>query len=244
MLRWPFAGMSVFCALAVYGQSDVNQSAQHAIPSINVSPLRVELDSGEQSEQFRVSNDSDSPLNVQIRIFSWSQSAFADQYAPTGNILISPSITRIAPRRTQVFRLIRGSNVAIPGEARYRIIVDQLPDRSAAVPKQSQTRLRFSVPLFVGRDEAGPANIQWKIAGKQLLISNSGGQTAKIAGAVLTTAKGEQIAVRAKGSGYILGQSQISWDLDRVMACENGEVKITALVDRKQIDAVPTTACP
>lgn len=248
MLRWPSAIIGAFCAVAVYGQQGVNQSAatqnQASAPAINITPLRVEMDDAELSEQMQVRNDSDEPLNVQLRIFSWYQADGTDQYAPSTEIIVSPSITRITARQTQNFRLVRLNGKKPVGETRYRVIIDQLPDMSATATNQSKTRLRFSVPLFVGRDVATAPQLEWKISGGRLNIVNRGGQTVKIGNVILVKPSGERTEIKGGGTRYVLGNSNVIWDIGTDIGCGSGPYKISAVVDQKAIDAIPSTSCP
>lgn len=248
MLRWPSAIIGAFCAAAAYGQQGVNQSAanqnQASAPAINITPLRVEMDDAELSEQMQVRNDSDEPLNVQLRIFSWYQADGTDQYAPSTEIIVSPSITRITARQTQNFRLVRLNSKKPVGETRYRIIIDQLPDMSATSTNQSKTRLRFSIPLFVGRDVPTAPQLEWKISGGRLNIVNRGGQTVKIGNAILVKPNGERTEIKGGGTRYVLGNSDVVWELGTDIGCSGGPYKISAVVDQKAIDAIPSTSCP
>lgn len=202
------------------------------------------MDSAEYSEQIQVGNNASKVLNVQLRIFVWSQADGNDHYAPSTEILVSPSITRIAPRRIQTFRLVRSKDIKSVGETRYRIVIDQLPDLTAAPPVQSQTRLQFSVPLFVGRDTATPPKLEWKLSGNHVLITNTGGKTVKISDAALVKQGGQRNAIKARGTRYVLGNSHVLWEMNERIDCTSAAYKITALVDKQTIDANPSTTCP
>lgn len=248
MLRWPSAIIGVFCAVAAYGQQGTNQNPSLQNPAstsaINITPLRVEMDSAEFSEQIQIRNESDEPLNLQLRIFGWLQIDGTDRYSLSSDINISPSITRISARQTQNFRMARAADKKNMGEMRYRIIIDQLPNLSAATTSQSKTRLRFSVPLFVGRDTATEQELEWKISGRQLNIVNKGGKTAKIDSLMLVKRDGAQIEIKGDGTRYVLGGSDVLWNIDADTRCDGGPLRITALVDQKIVNAIPSTNCP
>jgi fimbrial chaperone protein len=247
MLRWPLAIIGAFCAVAVYGQQSGNQDTgaiSDSVPAINITPLRVELPSKTQSQQMQVRNDADEPISVQIRIFSWSQPDGIDQYAPSTDVVVSPSITRIAPHQTQVLRLLRSGDATGQGEARFRIIIDQLPGPKSGDARQSQTRLRFSVPLFVGRDTATPAKLQWALIGRTLRIANDGGKTAKISALSIIKPDGARAPLPGNGPRYVLGGSYVLWNLNSDYGCGAEPLKIAAMVDQQTIDATPTQSCP
>lgn len=247
MLRWLSAIIVAICAVEAYAQQGVNQEPalqiQAVAYAINITPLRVEMDNAEFFEQVQIRNDSDELLNVQLRIFKWSQAGGTDQYAASSDILISPSITRIATHQTQNFRLLRANDKKTAGETRYRIIVDQLPNLTAISANQTQTRLRFSVPLFVNSDTATAPDLEWKISGQQLNIINKGGKTVKIGNVILINSSGERIDIKASGTRYVLGGSDVVWEMGADIRCDAGPLKIDAVVDQQIIYATPSTYC-
>lgn len=207
---------------------------------LNIAPLRLELDAAKTGATVMLTNTSKRPLAVQTRLFAWAQEAGEDRYAPSTALTVSPSIIAIAPGATQIVRVLR-LGAASPGEKRFRLAVDQLPDPALAKSGEAEARLRFTLPVFIDRDKAEPAVLTWRIAGGQLQLSNSGGRTAKVMAVVVKSAGGTALAVERNSLRYVHGQSTISWGLGTV--CPAGPLGVSALVDGQTANAQVSPSC-
>ncbi|MFM5885438.1 MAG: molecular chaperone [Novosphingobium sp.] len=207
---------------------------------LNIAPLRLELDAVKTGATVMLTNTSARPLAVQTRLFAWSQDAGEDRFAPSSALTVSPSIITIAPGTTQIVRVLR-LGAASPGEKRFRLAVDQLPDPTLAQSGEAEARLRFTLPVFVDRDKAEPSVLAWRIAGTRLELTNSGGQTARIMSVALKTAGGTPVPLERNSLRYVLGQSTISWGL--AAACVATPVIITAVVDGQTANVQVSPSC-
>lgn len=207
---------------------------------LSIAPLRVEIEGTEAGATVRLTNASGHPLPVQSRLFAWTQDRGEDVYAPSSELVVSPSITSIPPGQTQVVRILR-KGPATPGEKRFRLAVDQLPDPALARPGQALTRIRFTLPVFVDRDKAQPANFGWRVAADRLELVNSGGTTARVLDLQVKTADGRDVPVERNALRYILGNSTITWPLGN--GCSLGPVRVTAQIDGQAVDGVAASAC-
>lgn len=206
-------------------------------PSLTVSPLRFELDKSGAGQTLRLINTGSIPVVVQMRLFAWDQTTSEDTFTPSRAVTISPAIATVPAGQTQVVRLVRTAPPS-PGEKRYRLTVDQLPD-----PKQDQvsaaaTRIRFVLPLFVDRDQAPAAQLAWRLAAGRLELSNTGGQSARIASLRVTTPNGGALPLDGSaGLRYVLGGRTVAWKLP--YACGQGPVRVTADADGETVDVQP-----
>lgn len=207
---------------------------------LNIAPLRIELDGAKTGATVMLTNTSDRVLAVQSRLFAWSQEAGEDRFAPSTALTISPSIISIAPGTTQVVRLLR-TGAASPGEKRFRLAVDQLPDPELAKGGQAEARLRFTLPVFLDRDTAGPAQLGWKLYSDRLELTNAGDATARVLSVKVRTAAGSDVALARNSLRYVLGKSAITWNLTG--GCALGPVTISALVDGQQANAQVSPTC-
>lgn len=221
------------------------QPAAAAAPSadrgarLNIAPLRLEFEAAKTSATVMVTNTSGRPVAVQTRLFAWAQQDGEDVYAPSAALTVSPSIISIAPGATQIVRVLR-SGAASPGEKRFRLAVDQLPDPALAAGGEAEARLRFTLPLFMDRDKAQPAALSWRLAPGRLELANTGGQTVRIVGLELRSASGAAVPVERNSLRYVQGQSTISWGLTN--ACALGAISVTAMIDGQAVNAqVPPT---
>ena len=207
---------------------------------LNIAPLRLELDAVKTGATVMLTNTSARALAVQTRLFAWSQEAGEDRFAPSSALTVSPSIISIAPGATQIVRVLR-TGAASPGEKRFRLAVDQLPDPSLAQTGEAEARLRFTLPVFVDRDKAEPTVLAWRINGTRLELANSGGRTARIMTVALKTTSGTPVPLERNSLRYVLGQSTISWGL--ASACVTTPVTITAVIDGQTANAQVSPNC-
>lgn len=207
---------------------------------LNIAPLRIELDGAKTGATVMLTNTSDRVLAVQSRLFAWSQEAGEDRFAPSTALTISPSIISIAPGTTQVVRLLR-IGAASPGEKRFRLAVDQLPDPELAKGGQAEARLRFTLPVFLDRDTAAPAQLGWKLFGDRLELTNAGDATARVLSVTVKTAAGSNVTIARNSLRYVLGKSTIAWNL--AGGCALGPVTISAMVDGQQANAQVSPTC-
>jgi fimbrial chaperone protein len=205
-----------------------------------ISPLRIEIDDAARGATVMLTNTSERALPVQSRLFAWSQADGEDVYAPSSDLTISPSITSIPPGETQIVRVLR-NGAASPGEKRYRLVVDQLPDPSAARAGAAEARIRFTVPMFLDRTKSAPAQFDWRIGPNGLELANTGGATARVLQLEVKTASGASVPVERNALRYVLGASSIVWPVEN--ACSLGPVTVTASVDGRTVDAHPRSTC-
>ena len=205
-----------------------------------ISPLRIEIDDADRGATVMLTNTSERALPVQSRLFAWSQESGEDVYAASSDLTISPSIASIPPGETQIVRVLR-SGAASPGEKRYRLVVDQLPDPAAARAGAAEARIRFAVPMFLDRTKTAPAQLDWRIGANGIELTNTGGATARILQLDVKTANGTQVPVERNSLRYVLGNSTIAWPVEN--ACSLGPVTITVSIDGRTVDAQPRSTC-
>lgn len=207
---------------------------------LNIAPLRIEFGGNNQVATITLSNTSGRDVAVQSRLFAWSQANGEDQFAPSTALTISPSIISISPGATQTVRLLRSGSPS-PGEKRFRLAVDQLPDPASAQSGAAEARLRFTLPVFLDRDTAEPARLAWRLSDEGLALANEGGSTARVLAVEVKTASGRPVAVGRNSLRYVQGGATIAWPIEN--ACSLGPVTITAQVDGQTADGNATPAC-
>ncbi|MXO75440.1 fimbria/pilus periplasmic chaperone [Altererythrobacter aerius] len=220
-------------------------SAAHSAPSefgagLTITPLRIEIEDANRGATVMLTNSSQRALPVQTRLFAWSQAGGEDVYAPSSELTISPSITSIPPGETQIVRVLR-AGPAVPGEKRYRLIVDQLPDPALARAGEAEARIRFSVPVFLDRSKASPAQLDWRIGPGGLELTNAGGLTARIVQVEVKNVAGAIVPLERNSLRYVLGNSTIAWPMEN--ACAIGTVTVTASIDGGTVNAQPRSTC-
>ncbi|MCA1660997.1 MAG: fimbria/pilus periplasmic chaperone [Novosphingobium sp.] len=207
---------------------------------LNIAPLRFELDASKSAATLMLTNTSERPVPVQTRLFAWRQEGGEDRFEPSGELTISPSIIAIPPGATQIVRLLRTSAPS-PGEKRFRLAVDQLPDPTMAQSGQAEARLRFTIPVFFDRDKAAPAQLSWRVGPDRVELANSGGATSRIVAIEVKTAAGQPVPVERNSLRYVQGGSAIAWPLTK--GCALGPVTITAQVDGQTAHVQASPGC-
>jgi fimbrial chaperone protein len=207
---------------------------------LNIAPLRLELDATHPGATLRLTNTSARPLPVQTRLFAWTQDGGEDSYAPSTELTISPSIIAIAPGQTQIVRVLR-SGPASAGEKHFRLAVDQLPDPRLAKSGVAEARLRFTIPVFLDRDKAPPAQLTWRMTGGRIEVANAGGLTARILEIQAKTSAGRALRLDRNTVRYVLGGSTIGWPVAE--GCAAGPVTIVAQIDGQTVNAQVAPSC-
>lgn len=222
--------------LAAQDAPEAEVVADRLTPELSVSPLRFEFDKTGAGQTLRLVNTGQVPLVVQSRLFAWDQAGEEETFAPSRAVTISPAIANIAPGQTQIVRLLRAASPS-PGEKRFRLTIDQLPDPKTDQASTAMSRIRFVLPLFMDRDQAGPAQLSWRLAPGRLELRNAGGQTARLVNLSVTGTAGRLLPLGGPGLRYVHGGRTIAWKLPD--ACAQGAVKVTADADGQTIDAQP-----
>ena len=215
-------------------------AAPPGLARINVAPLRFELDASKPTATLMLTNTSERAVPVQTRLFAWSQEDGEDRFAPSSALTISPAIISIPAGATQIVRLLRNGTASL-GEKHFRLAVDQLPDPMMAQAGAAEARLRFTIPVFLDRDTAAPAQLDWKIGPDKIELSNSGGSTARIVSIEVKNAAGTVVPLERNSLRYVLGSSAIAWPF--ASACKIGPVTITAQVDGQTANAQVSPSC-
>jgi fimbrial chaperone protein len=182
--------------------------------SLRVAPVILDLHAPTAASTIRVWNDARQPINVQIRVFRWTQRNGEDVYEQTSDVVASPPITTLQPGGENLIRIVRTSNRPVQGEESYRLVVDELPDPSRRQANTVTLVVRKSIPVFFATGEASGASPSWTVTprrgGYVVTVQNSGTKRLKVSN--LTLGPSSAPAARRDGLvGYVLGNSTASW---------------------------------
>src|SRR5215469_4619565 len=132
------AAISVACPL-------VAQAA-----ALRVEPVLVEVFAPGAAATLTLHNGDASDVNIQIRVFRWSQANGKETLEPTADVAVSPPAAKLAPEAEQVVRIVRVGKQPLQAEESYRIFVDQLPRNEGKSPGTVHLLMRQSIPVFFG----------------------------------------------------------------------------------------------
>lgn len=148
----PSRHMFVCCAmLSLVMVTAVNAQAAS---SVLIWPIDPVLEADQQASALWLENRGTETANLQIRVFAWNQSGFAEQYQNQRDVIGSPPVAKIEPGQKQLVRLTRTREVPPGQELAYRIIIDEIPSAQPPAAEAGKTaaairfQMRYSVPLF------------------------------------------------------------------------------------------------
>ena len=173
-----------------------------------MSPIGLDLTSPEKAGAISLTNTADEPVNLQIRIFKWTQAEGKDVLTETRDVLVSPPATTIKAEETYTLRVVRTSSQPVSGEETYRLVIDELPKPiDPRAPAQGvRMVLRTSMPIFFA-DKAAIADVKftsWRSGDKYYIEAvNAGTRHVKLAGITLSSADGD-VSFGSGLNGYVL----------------------------------------
>lgn len=191
---------------------------------LQVSPTSLSLQARESASGLTLSNTGDDIIHAQVRVYQWLQDEKGDQLTLSRGLLASPPMIELKPGEKQLIRIIRAK--APPQgtgavEAAYRVMVNELPLKSATQKTGLQFALSYSLPVFVqpvGVTKTSP-QLQWSTHlqpdGKEvkLRVSNTGNGHAQLAGLSFINTAGTSTDINPGLLGYVLPGATMNWTL-------------------------------
>jgi fimbrial chaperone protein len=217
--------------------------------SLQVSATTLDVATPGAATSLMLRNPGSEAINVQIRVFRWSQKDGAEQLLATTDVVASPPFAAIPPGREYTVRIVRTAQAPVVGEEGYRLMIDELPRVGGGSELGVKFAVRHSIPVFFGAAGRASSALAWRgEAGHgqlRLIASNAGNRRVRLAALKVTGP--EDVGVRQDGLvGYVLSRSSMSWTF-RVPGDRNlrGSAWITADSDSGPIHArIPLTPLP
>ncbi len=186
--------------------------------SLQVAPTSLTLQGRQNADVLWLSNSGKAPVQVQLRVFRWTQADGKESLDTTHDLVVSPAMQTLTPGQKQLVRIIRTTPEAVAAETTYRVIVDELPTVAPERPGL-QFVLRYSIPIFVVPEAAtGAPALETRLTSGEdgigvLEVRNRGTQHAQIAD--LAYGKDAQTATPVMPGllGYALAGQTMRWPL-------------------------------
>lgn len=184
--------------------------------SIHVKPTTVILGPGQNAAAITITNEGDKPLNAQVRVFGWDQQDGKDVLGATSNLVASPPATALAPKQSQSIRLVRTAKTPATAEEAYRLVVDELPDKSNLPTVGVELQMRYSMPVFVQPKTASKQDqvtVTAQLSGNTLTVNaqNQGQLHAQASNLAVVYAGGAAVSVINGLVGYVLPGKTMQW---------------------------------
>jgi len=181
--------------------------------AFRISPIGVEIPAAQRAETVTVTNTDVEPVNLQVRIFKWSQVDGEDRLDPTNEVIASPPAASIPAGKSYTIRIARRAIGPVATEQTYRLFIDELPkpiDPKASGQGVSMV-LRTSMPVFVV-DKKQSATLNWRVwsdvKGVHVEASNSGQRHGRISSLKLQQGGGAAVDFGSGLNGYVLPGAQ------------------------------------
>jgi fimbrial chaperone protein len=214
-----------------------------AAAALRVSPVSFELARDQRAATLNVRNEGDTAMNVQVRVFQWSQASEKDVLSETTDLVASPPFTSLEARSEQIVRLVRPGAQAADHEVAYRLLVDELPPAGDPSNNMVQLLMRHSLPVFVRGPNTSPAKVAWRAGGAAggaiaLTGVNTGGRHIRVANVQITDAGGHVLAGQTGLVGYVLAGATTVWSFPRSPGAPpaGAPVRLSADTDTGRID--------
>ncbi len=208
--------------------------------SLRVSPTNLELIAPGSAGVLTLTNEAKRPINVQIRVFRWTQVNGVEQLEPTNDVVVSPPSTSLTANKDYAVRVLRVTKKPVAGEESYRVIVDELPDPSRKKAGTITLVVRYSIPVFFKNEDASPPQVAWGVVrskgGLVLTARNTGDTRLRLADVQLTQG-GRAIGARKGLVGYVLGGASMQWPVGAGKSVSSGAVGLRAQSEFGPLDA-------
>lgn len=128
-----------------------------AAGSLQVDPIRLEINQGRRTATLRVRNQEQAPVTIRAYALAWTQSDGEDRYDETDAVIVSPPIFTIPGGGTQLIRV--GLRTPSQDARAFRLMVEEVPQASPG--GGVQVALRLNLPLFAMMNAGTAAELGW-----------------------------------------------------------------------------------
>ena len=220
--------------------------SQAMAASLQVSPVLIDVPAPGAAAAVTIVNLSDDSVVAQVRVFKWLQENGIDKLVETKDVAVSPPIAKLKPSSKSVLRVVRRAKTAPQGEESYRLVIDQVPEKTRRPGTGITFAVRYSIPVFFGgldNDEKAP--LIWEVASKggRTIVTATNAGTRRVRLADLKVKTGSGALTIGKGlAGYVLPRSTMTWTVERALkGSKQGEkVAISAVTEHGPLQATGT----
>ena len=209
--------------------------------TLQVEPVLIDVTAPGAASTVTLCNEGAAPINVQIRLFRWSQADGKENLEPTDDVVASPPAVTLAPKANYVARIVRVTKRPINGEESYRVLIDQIPAPTQAQGHSVNLMVRYSIPVFFGASERRNPAVAWTVAVSRNKVKvtahNTGERRIRIAALNIKDAKGKTVSFGKGLVGYVLGNSTVGWTVPASGFAAAGSASVSAQSDGGPVEA-------
>ena len=209
--------------------------------SLQVSPVSLEIPAPGSATTITLNNPGDAPIKSQIRVFKWSMVNGEERLEPTTAVIASPPMASLKPKTDYVVRIVRTDKSPVSIEETYRLVVDEIPDRTNMPRNSIAMAFRYSVPVFFTSKMAAGPDLTWStetVNGKTYIsATNLGGRRVRVSDLSAADSRGKPTMIAKGLAGYVLARSSKSWVAPKALQNASQPLLITAQGDVGPINA-------
>lgn len=209
--------------------------------SLQVSPTSLDIAAPGTATTLTLNNPGDAPLKAQVRVFRWSLVDGEEHLDPTTDVVASPPIASLQPQTDYVVRIVRTAKAPVAVEETYRLVVDEIPDRTNLPANSVAMAFRYSVPVFFVAKGGGAPSVAWSVQARNgktyISATNTGTRRVRLADLKITDGSGKPVVIAKGLAGYVLARSSKSWVAPGLVHNADVPLQVTAMGDLGPIDA-------
>ena len=183
--------------------------------SLQVAPVTLEVVKPAASSSIRLRNEGSMPLVAQVRVYRWSQVNGVEKLELTDSVVASPPMLNIQVGAEVIVRIVNLSEATARSEDAYRLVIDEVPNRSQQKPGSVAIVVRHSIPVFMRTAASTKPHVAFTVEarnGRQFLTAtNVGTRRLRLAKMVLKDEAGNVHRFGEGLNGYVLSGSSFSW---------------------------------
>ena len=189
--------------------------------NFEVSPIRLDFETGTRSSVLTIRNDSaEETVVIQAKVFKWTQQDGRELNLPTTDLIVNPPIFTLKSGAQQIVRVgprdsaLTDSNRT---ELSYRMVLAEVPKPPSAEFRGVGVALSLSIPIFfpprAAADPPLPAIDTSRDADGRVIatVSNTGSRSFKVTKVTLSSSATQQPLDEFTQVRYLLAHSKVSW---------------------------------
>ncbi len=208
-------GAAPIVPVALFAAMLAAPGAKAGPTGLRVEPVLLNLEAPAAASFVTLHNSDDKDMEVQTRVFRWSEHGDMEELQPATDVAVSPPIATIGPGEDYMVRVVRVAETPVRGEEAYRLWIDELPDARRHGASGLNILIRQSIPVFFHAQDIAAPSLTWSARrerGKILLVvQNSGDEHARLIALQLHDSAGKTVSFGAGLIGYVLGHESLTF---------------------------------
>lgn len=178
-----------------------------------ITPVSMELEAATPLGEFRVVNQGNRSLRVQVDVKRWSQEDNRNTEQVSTDFVVSPRFAEIPAHGIQIVRVAYRYPATVSQELSFRVLFREIP-APVDVRKGGYVALNYSLPLFIRPSSSRDLHLAWSVirtgpTGVLLSIDNTGNIHGKIKIHALSKQQGAGGALLSEGDFAAMDEAKL-----------------------------------